>query len=277
MTRRAGGFTIIEVMIVLAVSGMLLITAILALRGQSGRTQFALSMRDIQSKFESIINDVNGGVFPSTEKYNCVSNNPPTTRPVLQPNPQNRGTSTDCTYLGKAIEPVINQDKMFVYTVLGNRLMIIPFSTGPIPVDSLDNAKATPAFNQTNGVSLTETYEFPDGATQILSSKVQGVPYPQSYLIGFYSSLQNASAAVGQNGSQSVVGKAYDLQSWQNVDIIDSGEVQACVEEGVTCQNTPEGFAEWDLCFASGDQKAVLKVRPNDTGYSTELSFEDCT
>src|SRR3990167_10157354 len=66
-----GGFTVLEVLIVLAITGLLFISAVTLFRGKQTQTQFNQAMHDLESKIQSIANVVKSGSFPDSENYNC--------------------------------------------------------------------------------------------------------------------------------------------------------------------------------------------------------------
>ncbi|MBI3624088.1 hypothetical protein HY218_00480, partial [Candidatus Saccharibacteria bacterium] len=55
------GFTIVESMIFLAVTGTLMLVAFLMINGKQAQAQFATGVRDFNSKIEDIINDISTG------------------------------------------------------------------------------------------------------------------------------------------------------------------------------------------------------------------------
>lgn len=97
MKRRLGGYTIIEVMIVLAVSGGLLISAIVMLGGKQIQTQSAESVRSFESSVEAISREVSSGFYPSST--GCTV---PAFGPVDPTAPGGAsGGNTGCIFLGK--------------------------------------------------------------------------------------------------------------------------------------------------------------------------------
>lgn len=129
--KNLAGYTIIEVMLFLIISGALLTSVMTLISGQQQKTQFTTGTREFESKLQDIINDVETGYFPSANDLKCevpgmyndanAAPNPPT------PSPSEQGTNQDCVFLGKAIQfykegPGTNIDKYRVVTIAGKRL-----------------------------------------------------------------------------------------------------------------------------------------------------------
>ncbi len=147
MKRRAqaGGFTIIESMIVLAVTGAMFVIAVTAFYGQQEKTRFSQGNRDADSRITDVANDVISGYFPETSDWRCsaVPNQPPEIRAADAA----QGTNEDCIFLGKAIHfgpGEVNCSNNCAsarsVTIVGNRIAL-----GGADVTSLDEAKPTAA------------------------------------------------------------------------------------------------------------------------------------
>ena len=65
------GFTVIEVMIVLAVTGLLFISSVALISGKQNQTAFDQSIRQIQSQIQQIINEVSIGFYPNLGDVQC--------------------------------------------------------------------------------------------------------------------------------------------------------------------------------------------------------------
>jgi type II secretory pathway pseudopilin PulG len=151
MTKRAG-FTILETMIVLAVSSAILVSTILIFSGQQRRAQFTQGLRDIESKLREVQNDVSTGKYPAISGVSCSADYTNLGGPILSGRPgATPGTSLDCMLMGKAV--VFNQSGMDIYTLIGNRYL----NTQRDPVRSTSEAKIRVA------QSLTENYQFKYG------------------------------------------------------------------------------------------------------------------
>ncbi len=93
------GYTIVEVMIFLAVTGALLASALLIFRGQSGRTEFATGAREMESRMQDIINDVSTGYYAHGANFTCTAG---ATGPTFSASTDEEGTNQDCIFIGRA-------------------------------------------------------------------------------------------------------------------------------------------------------------------------------
>src|SRR5579862_4434533 len=210
MRKVSGGYTILEVLIVLGVSTIILGAAILTIQGTSARTEFAQSMRDVNSSAQDWINDVTDGFTggsPASSTCKIISGRP-------QIVPSYPGSTPDCVFVGKAIQItddsscancVQNQSsKIYIYSIFGQRVD----SQGTL-IDNLSEAASTPAVGNVaagvqTGKDLTETYDVLNGASvkkvTINSTASTGA------LIGFFNNFNGLAATSGNsaNGSQTL-------------------------------------------------------------------------
>lgn len=98
----SGGYTIIEVMIVLTVSAALFGTTVFSITQQNRRNQFTESVLSFEQKLGDIVNDVETGYYP-------VKNN----------GSQGQGTNSGKIFIGKAVEGT--GEEVYVYTLSGNQ------------------------------------------------------------------------------------------------------------------------------------------------------------
>lgn len=142
------GYTIIEVMIFLAVSAGLLVSVMAAISGQQQKTRFATGVRDFETKIQDIVNDVETGYYPSNGETTCQENGA-NLEVVQVPRPQ--GTNEQCVFLGKAIkfEPSdasANATGFTTTTIAGGRKQ----ASSEEDTSSLDNARPIPFTYGTN-------------------------------------------------------------------------------------------------------------------------------
>lgn len=100
--RVADGFTIVEVMIVLAVSSLLLISAAALIDGRQAKTEFTTGIHDQQQKIQQIISQTSSGYYPNGHNFVCSGS---ASGPVIFAAGANaQGTNAGCIFLGKALQ-----------------------------------------------------------------------------------------------------------------------------------------------------------------------------
>jgi type II secretory pathway pseudopilin PulG len=121
--KAVAGFTIIETLIVLAVSAMLVMSAIILISGRTDKTQFLTATNDLRQQIQQTINETASGYFPNANNFTCTAN-AIVSIPTLTNGSQQQGTNGGCVFLGKAMQfgDPGQTDKYIVYAVTGNRL-----------------------------------------------------------------------------------------------------------------------------------------------------------
>lgn len=117
----SGGFTLVESMIVLAVSGVLFISLASMVAGQQSKARFRASMTDITTQIQSQVNEVSTGFYPNGGDFRCqsVSGNPVASNGVSA-----LGENADCTFLGRAMMygiPGTDPEEYRIQTLIGLR------------------------------------------------------------------------------------------------------------------------------------------------------------
>lgn len=99
--KKAQGFTIMETLIVLAVTSTLFVIIAATLSGRQQRTQFEQAINDIRAEIQQVINDVGTGFYPSTNNFSCSAG---AFGPTLGAGSTTQGENTGCIFLGKAMQ-----------------------------------------------------------------------------------------------------------------------------------------------------------------------------
>lgn len=118
-SKKARGFTVIETLIVLAITGGLFVAVALSLSGKQAQTQFDQAIQDVKSQIQQTINDVSVGYFPNRNNYNCTAG---PLGPIIASGAGNQGANSGCVFLGKAIQFGIsgtNPEQFRVFTIAG--------------------------------------------------------------------------------------------------------------------------------------------------------------
>lgn len=99
--QRARGFTIIETLVVLAVTGGLFAAVALSISGRQGKTQFEQGINEIRAQIEQVINDVSIGYYPNSNNFRCQAG---AFGPVLSAGATEQGENSGCIFLGRVIQ-----------------------------------------------------------------------------------------------------------------------------------------------------------------------------
>jgi type II secretory pathway pseudopilin PulG len=214
------GYTIIEVMIFLAVSGVMFLIAAAFISGKQDQVQFRQSMNDINSQVQQVINNVINGYYPSGTSFTCSVSGTGS----LSITPNSSGGNTQgtngginattgqggCVYLGQVIQfgagsSGQNPSDYGIFTVAGSQYGVNS-SSGSVSTDPPDCFVAIPypsscstgadptAVYPINPVSvnLTQTNVFQGGMTV---TGMYDTSNPSNALrgVGFFSNFGQAS------------------------------------------------------------------------------------
>jgi type II secretory pathway pseudopilin PulG len=69
--KRQVGYTILEVLIFIAVSSLMFISAMRAISGRQRQVQFTQSIQEFDAKIKDLINDVTTSYYPTNENVSC--------------------------------------------------------------------------------------------------------------------------------------------------------------------------------------------------------------
>jgi len=99
------GFTIVEVLIVLAVSSLLLISAINLVNGRQARAEFTTGANDELQQLQQLINETASGYYPNNNDFTCSGSAAgPVTLSLAAHGSTSQGTNTGCIFLGKVVQ-----------------------------------------------------------------------------------------------------------------------------------------------------------------------------
>ncbi len=132
------GFTVVEVMIVLAVTSALLVSGMLLVSGQQARTEFNQSTHDIEQQIDDVINNVATGYYANIGSFSCSVVG--TNQPSIGPGPNKEGTNTGCIFIGRAIQfdPDSKLSQFNIYNLVGRQYSPI---NPTLQTSSLSDAK----------------------------------------------------------------------------------------------------------------------------------------
>jgi len=121
---KSAGFTIVETMIVLAVTGVLFVIIAASLGGSENKAEFVHAIQDVQAQIQQVINQESDGYYPNLGSFSCTDNGSSITiTPELPGNANPQGDNQGCVFLGKVIQfdPLDGaaQGGYMTYTVAG--------------------------------------------------------------------------------------------------------------------------------------------------------------
>ena len=275
-TKKAAGFTIVETLIVLAVTMALFISAVALVSGQQNRVQFSQSVNDIKTNIQKTINEIGAGYYPNTGNMSCSGGGGVLT---IAAGSTAQGSNTGCIFLGKAIQFGVGStdpQQYIVHSIAG-----LQDNTGTL-------ASARPK-DIAPGLTTNNSFNFPN-FSEVDTLHNGLTAYSMRYIQGPTSTNISAVAFVSQLGSYN---SSSDLMSGtQQIDlvpVVGSGTVGSSTSTGVsdainnnlaTSPVNPSGGVE--ICFQSGTtkQSGLVKIGGNGRTLSVTLDIKgskDCS
>jgi len=107
-TIQQAGYTVLELMIVIAVSAGMFGIVATTFSGRQQQVQFTQAVRDLDSRIKDIRNDVSLGYYSANESVTCTTNNGNNPEPIVNDvgpgSADPLGSNEDCVYIGKALQ-----------------------------------------------------------------------------------------------------------------------------------------------------------------------------
>ena len=259
--RWSSGYTILEVMIFIAVTGALFLTAILAMGGQTPKVQFNQSMRDIESTVRGLVNDATTGLFNNADKVSCsvdasgvVSLAPSAT--------DQTGKNSSCIFVGKAVQfgesGNEGDQNINIYTLIGRRTKL------GVDVQNLIDAKPQ--------IDNSSSYQAIDTVKMSFGTHLKNCATVNSPIIIFTPSLAIAGLAVNKSTSQNVVTYAGPVTACSSAT---TSSVEPLLEfVGLGSPYSTPLAGTWTACFESADKNQTAKLSVGMNGRPTEVLLE---
>lgn len=245
----ASGFTIIEVLIVLAVTSSLFIMAVYLIGGKQNVAAYNQAIRNVQTELQQVIGEVSSGYYPHNGNMKC-SDGGPGGEPLLEPGATEQGSNTNCLFLGKVLQfSVLGTDpeEYYVYTIAGLR------GTSASPTVDLASAKAR-LIAKATGEGATDIPDIFDNKRLLYGLTVSDMYYDNNPgndigAVGIVSSLRslgdedrsqkvNVVAIPGTARNQSKEDGVFNINDNLAAAIVNPpGGVQICFNSGGTQQS----------------------------------------
>lgn len=287
----SGGFTIVETMIVLAVTGMLLLSAMSLIVGQQNKVQFSQSIQEVQSSIQQTMNEVSTGYYPDPGNLRCTAAG---NGPILETGstPTKRGSNTGCLFLGKAIQfGVRNVDpqEYIVHSIAG-----LDKRSGAL-IEALPKAIAPGSASPPNFPNASERKRLLYGLDAISMYYIEGSGPARTRkpigAVAFVSGL--GSYDVGNqlmSGTQQIslipVGGSAPNVVFTNDNPLttESDTVVDAINNNLKneTQSPPDPQGGVEICFASGgtEQSGLITIGSNGRSLAVNLAIKstrDCT
>lgn len=270
------GYTVVEVMIVLAITGIIFASSVTIFAGRRSSVEFSQAMQDLQSELQSLSTQTISSNLSSVGSGNYCG-----LTATLPPRPYLSSSSTgqnECIYLGKAIQIVPNSSNMYIYPVLGLK-DINGDPTNGQPANP-SQANSNPAVDSNGNPILYTTYSLLNGA----QFKASGASSHAAHLVGsnteadflaIYSNLQSGNIT-GSDTSASV--SAYTASNVGTP--ADFSNLTKCVQQASPCTGVTNLTATnaWSICVQDprGSRTAGLIIKSSSTGITTSVNMDTC-
>lgn len=240
----ARGYTIVEVMIFLAVSSFMFVIAAAFVSGKQGQAEFKQGVNDLASQLETTINNVADGYYPAVGFVNCNASSASLVYSFVSQSSTSEGGNIGCVYMGQAIQfnsSPSDPSVYSIYTVVGRQFSTDAYNTtGPQDgsVGDLSDLPTTLSAAQPRtlriggegyetsggpvqdavqtktlnwGVQVTGVYSFSAGISNNSSPSYRNASghNDNKVALGFMSTLPNSLGALAQSGSQSTTMLAF--------------------------------------------------------------------
>lgn len=275
----AYGFTLIEVMVVLAVTGALFVLSVTLIAGKQNRTAFDQSIRQIQSQIEQVINEVATGYYPNMGNTSCTAAGATL---VLSTTSTAQGANAGCVFAGKAIQFGITStdpQQFKVYSIAGLQ------KGGPGGIESRSLADARPQViaptSSAPGLpSATVTDTLQNGLTAKRMWYNNGGGDREIGVVAFTNSFAAYDATSGaiMSGTQRVdVVPIDDNNTNSKLDVSQTTGVEVTNNRIASAITNPSGGVF--ICFASGgsNQSGLITIGTNNRQLSVKLDIKNGT
>jgi prepilin-type N-terminal cleavage/methylation domain-containing protein len=273
---KQSGFTVIEVLIVLAVTAFIFVMAAWQISGRQNRTAFEVAIREVHSQIQKVVNEVSSGFYPSFNNISCLGT--PTGPSITLAAGSEQGVNQDCIAMGKVIQFRVagtDPEQFRVYTIAGLRLNPDDNTESDSPADARPKVIAPSSSNPNvpdNSVretlqSGTTTHSVVWGAGA--GTAVGAIAFSQS--MGSF-----GSSGVLQSGAHRVEVAAVDTTTLNMTSQVAAEAINS--NWASSTFNPADGIR---ICFNSGttDQSGLVTIgsKGRDLSVSLDVRSSPCT
>lgn len=288
MRRAAGGqsqgYTIVETLIFLAVSGAMFISAAAFINGRQSRAEFSTGVRDFESVIGDVANDVSNGYFGTSDGLSCSINPDGSIRPSTG-STMKLGSNGVCMFIGKALQlaPSDGPEGSSNYATIplvGRQFNGTSYTAGyasDYTQTKVEPISTSRAISLLPGRPTIDCAFYLDTDTANIAAKPcnteDAIP---AALIAFMTRLEGGNAS-GDNGSSQV--KVFVVaDGFETNRSPDEAKTALRNLENIGSRKDPEGGVY--ICLKSGgsDQHALIKLGGTGSQFSTDATINsgDC-
>lgn len=274
------GFSIIEVMIVIAVTGALFLSAAVMISGRQNQTAFDQAIRNVQSQIQQAMNEVAVGYFPDSSSFQCAAG-AGTQPPQLSVGFAGQGTNNECIFLGKSIQFGVTgtaPEEFAIFTITGLRAGGVggTESTSLAEARPVVVAPSTPTEESSGYPNNTTNEQLQHGLKAVRMWYVNGGPEVEIGAVAFVSSLAQYSSGTivsgaGQVNMIALDGSALDRSKLDIADLMNHDGGQAITNGTLN----PSGGIF--VCFQSAttDDYGIIKIGGDQRDLAVTLIIKD--
>jgi prepilin-type N-terminal cleavage/methylation domain-containing protein len=256
------GYTIIEVMVVLAVSGVMFLIAANFVNGKQERTAFTEGINETASRIQDVIEQVTDGQY--SDILQTCSFTGGITNILPAGGSHNQGTSTQCVFLGKLISFTYPSTHGYeVFSLAGGRVDA-PIDGSPINLTSVDPAivpslTTTQATQQQLDVVKVTIVDSVTGTTHTSGPITpSATPGAGTYNIGFVEGLGTVNGTGSFQSGAQTISMVYSSLSPTPLSGATNG-IGLSVAKSAT------------ICLTDGKQSANLILGTNNNQLNTDI------
>jgi type II secretory pathway pseudopilin PulG len=263
----AAGFTIVEVLIVLSVTGAMFISAFTLINGKQDVASFNQSIRNVQTELQQVVTEVGSGHYPNNGTFKCDKDGPGGGTDITAGTTA-QGANLHCLFLGRAIQFAVGTtvpEVYNVYTVVGLR------GSAASPSTNLATAKARLLARSASAADAA----IPDNAYDT-KRLLYGLAVSQPYLTA------NPGTSYASFAITSKLGVIGASDASQQIDIVPIANsiLHDTKAAGVSKINaalptaTPNPAQGIDICFNSGSTNQSGKITIGGSGRQGTINLK---
>lgn len=251
--RKHAGFTVVEVMIVLAVTGLLFVSAATLISGRQNQAAFEQGIQQVQSQLQQVINEVASGYYPNLNDFTCKNTGGLLT---ITGGASAQGTNGDCLFVGKVLQ--------FGSGVATDPEKFATFSLAGLRTNATGDQNMTLAATSPTVIPNATTTTQLEGGISVDSMWYGGVKSNKISALAFTSSLGTINGSGILTGTQQINVIPIQSTALTQSTATTPGIIHGELSNAAAIVNPSGGI---QICFASGgtDASGLVTIGNNGT------------